>query len=209
MTVNVTAITTYKSVRYLLWCTNLCQPLYASLIAGGSGGNDPHFLLPLPNGDNLCFSIQGEPNFIFSLIKDKYIEMNAQFVLPAEDESHTISNVSTFLGSFGLLLQNPSTVKPVFIKVLGQDHSVSVDNSTTIIKDRPVTVPVFDSYVTINIDEVNDRDDGSSWLYINTNFDFGLKVRFYKKHLDMFLVDTSVLTKEAHGLIGTQSACLL
>ena len=192
-----------------MWCTNLCQPLYASLIAGGSGGNDPHFLLPLPNGDNLCFSIQGEPNFIFSLIKDKYIEMNAQFVLPAEDESHTISNVSTFLGSFGLLLQNPSTAKPVFIKVLGQDHSVSVDNSTTIIKDRPVTVTVSDSYVTINIDEANDRDDGSSWLYINTNFDFGLKVRFYKKHLDMFLVDTGVLTKEAHGLIGTQSACLL
>ena len=54
-------------------------------------GNDPHFLLPLPNGDQLCFSIQGQPNFAFSLISDKYIQLNGQFVLPALEESQTIS----------------------------------------------------------------------------------------------------------------------
>ena len=183
--------------------------MYVHTYVGGSGGNDPHFLLPLPNGDSLCFSIQGEPDFIFSLIKDKYIEMNAQFVLPAKDESHTISNVSTFLGSFGLLLKNPSTAKTVIIKVLGQNHSVSVDNSITTVKDRLVTVTIGDTYVTIDVDQrkqATDMKDGSSWLHINTNFNFGLKVRFYKKHLDMFLVNTGVLTKEAHGLIGSQTA---
>ena len=138
--------------------------------------------------------------------------MNAQFVLPAEDESHTISNVSTFLGSFGLLLRNPSTAKTVIIKVLAQNHSVSVDNSVTTVKDRPVTVTVGDNYVTVNVDQrkqADDRKDGSSWLYINTNFDFGLKVRFYKKHLEMFLVNTGVLTEKAHGLIGNQTVCVL
>ena len=71
--------------------------------------------------------------------------MNAQFVLPAEDESHNISNVSIFLGSFGLLLRNPSTAKTAVIKVLAQNHSVSVDNSITIVKDRPVTVTIGDT----------------------------------------------------------------
>ena len=176
--------------------------------AGGSGGNDPHFLLPLANGDRLCFSVQGEPDFIFTLIKDKYIQMNGQFVLPAEDESHTIANVSTFLGKIGLLLRNPSTAKAIIIKVSAQDHSVSVDNSTTVVQDRPVTVTVSNSYVTVNVDhrkQTNDRKDGSSWLYINTDFNFGLKIRFYKKHLDMFLTKTGVLTEEAHGLIGTKT----
>ena len=34
--------------------------------------NDPHFFLPLANGDHLCFSIQGEPDLSFKLIDDKY-----------------------------------------------------------------------------------------------------------------------------------------
>ena len=66
-----------------------------------SVANDPHFYLPLVNGDHLCFSVQGEPNFAFNLINSKYIQLNAQFVLPAEDESNTIANVSTFLGDLG------------------------------------------------------------------------------------------------------------
>ena len=30
---------------------------------------------------------------MFSLIKEKYVQLNAQFVLPASDESNTIANV--------------------------------------------------------------------------------------------------------------------
>ena len=134
--------------------------------------------------------------------------MNGQFVLPAEDESHTIANVSTFLGKIGLLLRNPSTAKAIIIKVSAQDHSVSVDNSTTVVQDRPVIVTVSNSYVTVNVDhrkQTKDKKDGSAWLYINTDFNFGLKIRFYKKHLDMFLTKTGVLTKEAHGLIGIKT----
>ena len=63
------------------------------------------------------------------------------------------------------------------------------------------------SHVTVTIDDDQKKQsskgkDGSAWLYINTDYDFGLKVRFYKKHLDMFLTKTGMLTKEAHGLIG-------
>ena len=58
--------------------------------------------------------------------------------------------------------------------------------------------------VTINVDahiQTNRLKDESAWLYINTD-GFGIKVRFYKKHLDMFLTKTNGLTKDAHGLIG-------
>jgi len=47
------------------------------------------------------------------LIKDTYVQLNTQFarqfVLSAEDESHNLSNVSTFLGNFGLLLKSRLT----------------------------------------------------------------------------------------------------
>ena len=166
-------------------------------------GNDPHFLLPLPNGDQLCFSIQGQPNFAFSLISDKYIQLNGQFVEPALEESHTISNVSTFLGDLGLVVTNPVTGNVTIIKVSAQDHSVTVEDSLTIIKDRPVMVEVSNK-VQITIDakaEVNVLKDASTWLYVNTE-GFGIKVKFYKKHLNMFMTKTSGLTKRANGIIG-------
>ena len=166
-------------------------------------GCDPHFFLPLANGDHMCFSVQGEPDFAFNLINDKYIKLNGQFVLPAEDESHTIANVSTFLGDLGLVITNRDTNGTTVIKVSALDHSVLAGNSLTIVKDKPVTVNVFGK-VTINVDaqiQTTRLKDESAWLYINTD-GFGIKVRFYKKHLDMFLTKTNGLTKEAHGLIG-------
>ena len=170
-------------------------------------GNDPHFFLPLANGDHMCFSIQGEPDFSFKLIDDKYIQLNGQFVLPAEDESHTISNVTTFMGSLGLVVTSPDTADKTVIKVSAIDHSVLVGSSLTIVKDKPVTVDVSNT-VSVNVDaniQTSRLNDESAWLYINTNAGFGMKVRFYKKHVDLFLTKTSGLTKAAHGLIGKLS----
>ena len=167
-------------------------------------GNDPHFFLPLANGDHMCFSIQGEPDFAFNLINDKYIQLNGQFVLPAEEESHTISNVSTFIGSLGLLVTCPKTGETIAVKVSALDHSILVGDSLTIVKDKPVTVNISNS-ITIDIGSkipTSKLKDESAWLYINTNVGFGMKVRFYKKHVDLFLTKTHGLTKAAHGLIG-------
>ena len=169
-------------------------------------GNDPHFFLPLPNGDNLCFSVQGQPDFMFSLIKDKYVQLNAQFVMPAKDESHTIANVSTFLGNLGLVLRSPVTGNTTAIKVSAKDHTVLVDGSVITVKDKPVTIQVSNTFIvdiTVDVNQqVRTIKDESAWLYISSEFGFGIKVRFYKKHLDLFLTKTSGLTNEAHGIIG-------
>lgn len=171
-----------------------------------SVGNDPHFFLPLANGDNLCFSIQGQPDFMFSLIKDRYIQLNAQFVLPAKDESHTIANVSTFLGNLGLLLRCPVTGDTTAIIVSAQDHTILVGGSVTTVKDRPVIVEVSNTFnvdITVDANQQAHRiKDSSAWLHINTELGFSIKVRFYKQHLDLFLTKISGLTEDAHGLIG-------
>lgn len=153
----------------------------------------------------MCFSVQGEPNFPFNLINDKYIQLNGQFVLPAEDESHTIANVSTFLGDLGMVIKNQDTGKPVVIHVSAKDHSVLVGNSLTVVKDKSVLVDISNNTSTVSIktngQPTKHMKDESTWLYINTE-GFGIKVKFYKKHLDMLLTETSGLSKDAHGLIG-------
>ena len=151
----------------------------------------------------MCFGVQGEPNFAFNLIKDKYIQLNGQFVLPAEEESQTISNVSTFLGQLGLAIRNRENGNVTVIKISAPDRSVLVSNSLTVVKDKAVTVDVFKT-VTITVDadvQTARLKDESPKLQINTD-GFGIKVRFFKKHLDMFLTKTDGLTKNAHGLIG-------
>ena len=151
----------------------------------------------------MCFSVQGIPDFAFNLIFDKYIQLNAQFVLPADDESQTIANVSTFLGDLGLVVKNPKTGNTTVIKISAKDHSVMVDNSLTVVKDKPVRVKMFDD-VEVHIDGEMQRKlkDESAWLSVETEMGFSFQTRFYKKHLDLFLTKTSGLTKDAHGLVG-------
>ena len=195
----------FLSLKMIFYIDNICTGYNIS--DNAQVGCDPHFYLPLANGDHLCFSIQGQPNFAFNLIRDKYIQINAEFVLPAEDESNTIANVSTFIGDLGMVIRNKDMDKRVVIHVSAQDHSVLVDDSLVIVKDKPVFVDVSNGTVaiSINADSQNTKvkKDESAWLYINTE-GFGVKVKFYKKHLDMLFTETSGLGKDVLGLIGMQ-----
>ena len=128
---------------------------------------------------------------MFSLIKDKFVQLNALFVLPdKDDESKTIANVSTFMGKLGLSLRCPLTGKITDIQVSAHDHSVSVTEAVAVVKNRPVTIKVSkDSNVSIAVDgnvQSNLNKDESAWLNIISDFGFELQVRFYKKHLTCF-----------------------
>ena len=165
---------------------------------------DPHFILPLTNGDQLCFNIQGEPDFPFSLISDKYIQLNGVFVLPAEGESDSISHGASFLGMLGMVFRSPDTGKVNIIKVFAHDHSIVVGDSTlTVVNNKQVNLDITDT-VMISIHDItlSNTKDEFAWLSINTNLGFSFTVRFYKKHLDLFLTNTSGLSKQADGLIG-------
>lgn len=188
---------------------SLCLMVYIIKInfTVGLVARDPHFLLPLTNGDQLCFNVQGEPDFPFSLINDRYVQLNGVFVLPGEDESNNISRGASFLGTLGLVLQSPVMEKVNVVKVFGQDRSVVVgDNTLTVVNNKQINLEITE-FVIISVHTVHlpHANDEFAWLNINTDLGFSFTVRFYKRHLDLFLTDTSGLTKEAHGLIGNHS----
>jgi len=142
---------------------------------------------------------------MFSLIKDKYVQLNAQFVLPASDESNTIANVTTFLGNLGLLLRCPTTGNAITIKVSALDHSIQVGNTSIVVDNKPVTVTVSNgASVTIATDDEVQQTmrDETAWFHINSEIGFGMKIRFYKKHLNMMITKHNGLTSKADGLMG-------
>ena len=129
------------------------------------------------------------------------------FVSPAEDESVNISPGASFLGMLGIVLQSSVTAtrKANIIRVFAQDRSVVVGESTTvtIANNEQVNLNVTE-VATISVSTVSSLDakDEFAWLKVYTQLGFSITIRFYKKHLDLFITDASGLTKEAHGLIG-------
>jgi len=117
-----------------------------------------------------------------------YVLLNAEFVLPASDGNNTIANVSTFLGNLGQLLRCPTSDKPTIIKISAQDHGIHFNDNIIVIDNKPVTVMVscdLSVNVTISTEVQENLKDETAWLYLNTECRFGIKIRFYKKHLDM------------------------
>ena len=155
----------------------------------------------------MCFSVQGEPYFTFNLINDKYVKLNAQFVLPAKEESHTISNVSTLLGNLGLLLRCPITGNTKTILVSAEDRTIKVGDFVTTVHKKALVVDIkgklLQVLVSINPNEDPHKPtDESPCLHVNTDLGFALNIKFYKKHLNMFIANSTGLTENAHGLIG-------
>ena len=155
----------------------------------------------------MCFSVQGIPSFTFNLIKDKYIKLNAQFVLPAKEESHTISNVSTFLGNLGLLLRCPITGNTKPILVSAEDRTIKVGDLVTTVQKKALVVDIKGKLLQVSVSINPNEDphkpkDESPWLHVITDLGFAMDIKFYKKHLNMFITNTTGLTENAHGLIG-------
>ena len=151
----------------------------------------------------LCFNVQGEPDFMFNLISSKYINLNALFVKPADEESRSIDADSTFVSEVGLAVKSMHQNKPVKIKISAFDHSIDVLDSHTIVTDGSITVKVSkDGSINIATSVTTANKEDNAMLYVETEYGFAIKVRFLKKHLDMFITDNSGFTNNTHGLLG-------
>ena len=89
-----------------------------------SGGADPHFVCTLKNGHNLCFSVQGIPEFIFNLFSDLNLQLNAKFCKPSVEESHLLTNSSTFIQQLGLVIRRSISDVVTKVKISAVDHSI-------------------------------------------------------------------------------------
>ena len=148
------------------------------------------------NGEMLCFNVQGKPDFIFNLISSKYVNL---FAKPAEEESRSIDADSTFVSEVGLLVKSKPKYKAVKTKISAFDHSIDVLGSHTTLTDSSITVKVSKSD---NISVSTASKENDVMLYVETEYGFAIKIRFLKKHLDMFITDNSGFANNTHGLLG-------
>ena len=167
-------------------------------------GMDPHFAVPLLNGQDMCYSLQGEPYFAFNLISDPTISINSYFI-PPENEN---SKASTFLGDIGILVQpeeckghcNPEDITKIAISA--SDRSVLLGGSRTKLKNRHVKVFVENGTATIKLGNVLRKEDHPSLTMTVAQPPLSFIVQFVNEHLDLIVRDFSGISSSAHGIMG-------
>ena len=159
----------------------------------------------LKNGDIFCFSVSGEPEFVFNLFSDVNLQLNAKFSKPSVEESRSLINRSTFIQQLGLSIKHPISDVVTKVKISALDHSIQISDRFITVKEYPITINIINNAVTTKVETVitNPDHDETAWVRIITDIGFSLKFKFVKKHVDYTVTDSSGLTVEAHGIQGT------
>lgn len=167
---------------------------------------DPHFSVPLLDGKDMCFSMQGEAYFAFNLISDPIISINSYFIPP--EAGQNFSDVATFLGDIGIMVQpeycmgHCSEENITRISISASDRSVLVDKSKTILSKRDIRLLVEDGVARINLGEELGKEEHPSLIVEVRHPSLAFKIQFVNEHLDLIVKDYSGISSNAHGIMG-------
>ena len=165
---------------------------------GMTTGGDPHFSIKLMSGKNLCFSVQGEHGFVFNLMSNPLLQMNALFVPDA------VRSEVTWLGSLGIMIKNNLFKNSNITKMrFVADEKMVYVGDVIKLNARSVEKLTF-SKGKLTISEVKKgREVSRPEITVNLE-DLGLNfiVRYTKNHLDMIWNNIIEQPKESHGIIG-------
>jgi len=169
---------------------------------------DPHFAIPLVNGLQLCYSLQGISYFIFNLISDPLININAYFIPP--EEGKNLQEYATFLGDVGVMIKSPKCFMAkceqeiiTKVKISAAEKSVLVDGRNLVVKDKAVHVvtgmDVRDT--AIEFGEIFKKKRPYVIIELKQS-GLAFKFQFTNEHLDLIVLDYSGISKNAHGIMG-------
>ncbi|XP_065899976.1 inter-alpha-trypsin inhibitor heavy chain H5-like isoform X2 [Dysidea avara] len=169
-------------------------------------GQDPHFAVPLSDGQLLCYSVQGLAYFAFNLISDPTININAYFIPPEKKED--FKEYATFLGDIGIMIQPNNcegkckTEDITKITISASDRSVLLDGSRTVLSDRPVHVMVDNTTATIQLGEKLKKGEHPNMIVSVKKPTLSFKVNFVNEHLDLAVMDDNGISDGCHGIMG-------
>lgn len=165
-------------------------------------GADPHFNIMLPTGQSLCFTLQGEHGFVFNLVSNKLLQMNALFVPDA------VRSEVTWLGSLGLVIKNDPFKKSNVTKLrfVAKENMIFVNNKIKLNAEVVEGLTFANGKLKIT-DAVREGSQKSRIEVRIDLIDHGLSfvVWFVKgNHLDMKWNNVLQQPETSHGIIGMQ-----
>ena len=166
---------------------------------GGSGG-DPHFAVLLADGQNMCFSLQGEQGFIFNLVHSNTLTINALFV------KDTVRDEVTWLGSLAVIINNLSyqTFNQSVLVFDISDRSVSINGENKLKAGDIEAIRIQKN--KLNIVSKSSQSSHSSVLVVMKDIGLVFSVEYMDSHLDLLFRNVPSTNKadtcHSHGLLG-------
>jgi len=169
---------------------------------------DPHFAVPLSNGHNLCYSLQGIANFVFNLISDPLININAYFISPKVESD--LKEYATFLGDVGIMIKSPKCLKNnkcasqdiIKMKISAEDNSILLGASKTTVTDQVVHVMVGNDTTTVLLGQRFTKKQQRYVIIEVKESHLAFKFQFMNGHLDLIILDLTGISDTAHGIMG-------
>ena len=159
---------------------------------------DPHFIIPLPSKEVLCYSIQGYPGLAFNLIYSKNFIINAQFVDSVGDTTE-----ATWIGKLAVIPQNAtSSSNAVIFDSVNHQVIVVGQGSLSASMIKEIT---FDENDNVKFKQAVKKQPGNPTVHVTYNkqrADFD--ITFYSNHLNVdwnFKYNDKEVHK-MHGIIG-------
>ena len=162
---------------------------------------DPHFMIPLPSKEVLCYSIQGYPGLAFNLISNKNFIINAHFVDSMGDKTE-----ATWIGKLAVIPQNGNKSDAVIFDSVNQEVIMVGHGSfrASVIKQI-----IFSEHgkVSVKFTQGLKKEAGNPTILVSyqdprANFD----VTFHHNHLNVDWGFQRDNLPGMHGLIGKQSS---
>ena len=165
-------------------------------------GGDPHFSILLPTGQLLCFSIQGEHGFVFNLISNEMMQVNALFI-PDEVRSEV-----TWIGTLGVTVKGAGykAMNDAKLLFVARERKVYLGDKAILDARGIAKIQLAGGKLTLVESE---RSGGLVEVDVVLK-DVGLEfsVRFVKgNHLDMVWKRVLKQSRISHGLIGEGEVC--
>ena len=157
-------------------------------------GSDPHFSVLLPSGSLLCYTVQGQPNSFFNLIKNEHLAMNALFV----PDPNPQFKVTTWLGQIGITVKGVE--KHIQLVFTAATSEVTVNKKVSI----PSSTVEKLSFRTGKLVMMETKQIRHPKIYIEYD-DAGLHLSIVfvnDHHLDLIWHSTNKITGKSSGLVG-------
>ena len=158
---------------------------------------DPHFSLPLPSKEMLCYSIQGYSGLAFNLISNHHITINALFIDSINDQTE-----ATWIGKLAVIPTSKDDGTTVIFNSVDQEVEIDNQGKFNAFVIEQININSHDN-VTVRFTKGMKKQNGNSCVRVVYSKQLAtFDVTFHSNHLDIDWRVQKNLMENSHGLMG-------
>ena len=163
---------------------------------------DPHFSIPLPSNEMLCYSIQGYSGLAFNLISNPHITINALFIDSINDQTE-----ATWIGKLAVIPSSKDDGTAVTFNSVDQKVEIQNEGIFKAFAIEQISINSHDN-ITVKFTKGMMKQNANPRVRVVYSKQLAtFDVTFHSNHLDIDWLVQENLMENSHGLMGKHITC--